>query len=263
MIGLACGLAASTVLAEITIRDPGTWVVDQARIIDSATRQRLETLLTELASKTTAQVKVLTVQETDNEDWFGFVQRHAELWKLGQEGKDDGALIALTVKDRKVRIHTGYGLEGALPDGWCGSAAREVAKEYFKAGQYAAGLERLTAQVAQRVAADAGVQLSSVPTMPRRGQRTLPSFCVGGGVAPFLVVMFILSALSRRQRYRGAWRGGGLFQGLLLGSVLGSMGRRSHWDGGGGGSGFGGGFGGGGSFGGGGDFGGGGGGASW
>jgi len=38
----------------------------------------MERWLRELEQKTKAQVKVLTVQTTDGEDMFGFVQRHAE-----------------------------------------------------------------------------------------------------------------------------------------------------------------------------------------
>ena len=40
---------------------------------------------------------MLTVVTTDGEDFFGFVQRHAELWKLGTKGRDNGALIAVIV----------------------------------------------------------------------------------------------------------------------------------------------------------------------
>ncbi|MCH8173431.1 MAG: TonB-dependent receptor plug domain-containing protein, partial [Proteobacteria bacterium] len=59
------------------------------------------------------------------QDFFGFVQRHAELWKLGTKGKDNGILIAFRSKSATekgdVRIHPGYGLEALMPDSWCGS----------------------------------------------------------------------------------------------------------------------------------------------
>ncbi|MFB3115266.1 MAG: YgcG family protein [Nitrospirales bacterium] len=96
--------------AEVSIPDPGTFVVDTAGIIDASTERQLEGWLRELEQKTSAEVKVLTVPTIDGEDFFGFVERHAESWKLGKKGKDNGALIALALKERKVRIHTGYGL---------------------------------------------------------------------------------------------------------------------------------------------------------
>ena len=109
-------LCSTTVYGEILISDPGTYVVDTAGVIQTSDRRQLEGWLRELEQKTTAQVKVLTVQTTEGEDIFSFVQRHAEAWKLGQKGKDNGALIALALQERRVRIHTGYGLEGVLPD---------------------------------------------------------------------------------------------------------------------------------------------------
>ena len=112
------------VSAEVTVRDPGSYVVDAANIIDPANEQQMNLWLAELEQKTTAQIKVLTVTTIDGEDFFGFVQRHAELWKLGRKGKDNGALIPLAINERKVRIHTGYGLEGMMQDAWCGSVSR-------------------------------------------------------------------------------------------------------------------------------------------
>ena len=112
----ALALLAPASAGAVTVKDPGRYVVDTAGLIDAATERRMEGWLRELEQKTTAQVKVLTVPTTGGEDFFGFVQRHAEAWKLGRKGKDNGALIALAVKERRVRVHTGYGLEGVLPD---------------------------------------------------------------------------------------------------------------------------------------------------
>ena len=120
---------------EVFVPDPGTYVVDSAGIIDPGTERQLEGWLRELEQKTTAQVKVLTVDSTQGEPFFSFVHRHAEAWKLGRKGQDNGALIALALKERKVRIHTGYGLEGALPDSWAGSASRAVASQFFRQAQ--------------------------------------------------------------------------------------------------------------------------------
>src|SRR5690606_33180972 len=119
IIALLAG-GAHTARAEVNIADPGTYVVDTVNLIPPATEAEIERLLGELQRTTGAQVKVLTVGSTEGEDFFGFVQRHAEKWALGQAGKDNGALIALSHGDRQVRIHTGYGVEHVLPDSRCG-----------------------------------------------------------------------------------------------------------------------------------------------
>jgi len=250
-----------TARAEVTIPDPGTFVIDRAGVFDAHTRQKLERWLGDLEAKTTAQVKVLTVSTTDGEPFFDFVQHHAELWKLGQAGKDNGALIAVAVDDRRYRIQVGYGLEGVLPDQWCGSLGREVFEPNFRQLNYAGGLYNGTIAVANKIADDAKVTLSGVPSLRHRGGKASPKGMVCGGLVPFVIIMILLSSMSRRGRYRRRWGGGGLLEAVFWGSVLNSAfrgGGRSHWGGGS----FGGGFGGG-SFGGGGGFGGGGAGGSW
>ena len=137
---------------KVSVPDPGSYVVDQAGIVKPGHRQRLEGWLRELEQKTTAQVKVLTVASTQGEGMFLFSQRHAEAWKLGRKGKDNGALIVLAVKERRVRIHTGYGLECVLPDSWVGTASRAVASQFFKKSQYSEGLFQLAVVTANRVA---------------------------------------------------------------------------------------------------------------
>ncbi len=241
----------------LTIPDPGTYVVDTAHVLTEDARQSLENLLSELQRATTAQVKVLTVPNLDGEDIFSFAQRQFTLWKLGEKKKNNGALIVLAVADRKVRIHTGYGLEGALPDSWIGSLSREIAADYFRQGKYSDGLYRLTVAVVNQIADDAGVKIAGAPNV----RHVAPRNANGGGIMSVIIViavwLVIILMFSRRRRNwwgPATWLGG---PGGFGGFGSGGFGGGSF-----GGS-FGGGSFGGGSFGGGGSSGGGGGGASW
>ncbi len=255
--------AARPAQAALTIADPGTFVVDKADVVDPATTIRLEAYLKELEQKTTAQVKLLTVPTTGGEDIFAFAQRHFELWKLGQKGKDNGALIVLSVNDRQARIHSGYGLEGALPDSWDGTLLRKVRDRYFRDRRYSQGLDELVVAVANKVADEYQVQLQGVPPIRHEAEESPPGFFFCFAFLLFFIVPWLI-ILSRRRRYRRTWRGGvgdAVLWGSILSDVLTSAGR-STWSGRSGG-GFGGGLGGGGSFGGGGRTGGGGASTSW
>ena len=96
MLGCCCLLlAAGTTLAEVTVQDPGSFVVDTAGLIDEETKTSIENWLRELEQQTGAQVKLLTVSAMDGEDIFGFSQRHFDLWRLGKAEQDNGALIVL------------------------------------------------------------------------------------------------------------------------------------------------------------------------
>src|SRR5690606_27352177 len=37
-------------------------------------------------------------------------------WGIGQQGKDNGALLIVAQAERRIRIEVGYGLEGSLTD---------------------------------------------------------------------------------------------------------------------------------------------------
>lgn len=250
---------ASRLEAELTVPQTGDYVVDQAGVIDPQVKAAIEDWLGELEQKTTAQVKVLTVQSTDGEDIFQFTQRHYDRWKLGKKGKDNGALVVLDVKDHKVRIHTGYGLEGVLPDSWCGSLSRSIAQEYFKRGAYGSGLQQMAIVIANRIADEAGVKLS---TPQHRFQGDSSNSLSTWVMLIIIVVLLLLYWIQRRRRPgrygtmgRSSNRGGPWYGGGMGGGSWGG----GSWGGGysGGGS-----FGGG-SWGGGGMSGGGGGGASW
>ena len=252
------------VRAEINISDPGTFVIDKANIISDQVERQLEGWLRELEQKTTAQIKLLTVPTTDGEDPFTFALRHAERWKLGRKGKDNGALAVVALKEREFKLLTGYGLEPTLPDSWIGQLTREVIVPNFRAGKYSEGLYNAMVAVANRVADEANVQLTGIPEyrIMRPKNRVQPGGICGLGIFPFIIIILLL---TRRRRHHRRW-GGGLGEAIFWGSVLNNLGRggRGGWGGGGFGGGFGGGGGGfGGSFGGGGRFGGGGGGGRW
>ena len=244
--------------------DRDTPVIDQADVLSADQEQKLVGMLHELKEKTGAQVKVLTVPSLAGEDIFSFAQRHYDLWKLGKKGTDKGALIVLAPTERKVRIQTGYGLEGVLPDSWCGRQTRAVAQKYFVRRQFGEGLVELATTVAQRVAQDAGVQLTGVAAGNNlAGDDDFdPTIEL---VVLVIVLMILWSLYQQRKNRSGGQRRGtsapgwgwNTMPGMGSGGWMGG-GSGGSWSGGGGGW-----SGGGSDFGGGGSSGGGGGGASW
>jgi uncharacterized protein len=62
------------------------------------------------------QLAVLTVDTTHGEAIEDFAIRVATRWGGGEKRRDDGGLFVLAVRDHKMRIELGYGLEGRVPD---------------------------------------------------------------------------------------------------------------------------------------------------
>lgn len=177
---------------------------------------------------------------------------------IGQRGQDNGLLILLAMRERRVEVEVGYGLEGFVTDGFSGETSREYMTPLFRQGQYGAGLLAGTNRIIGRIAQARNVQLTGVPLPPQRVQTREHGMSLST-IIIILVVIVIISRLGggpgSSMRRRG-WSSG-------IGPFGGGFGRGGFGGGFGGGGSFGGGFGGGfGGFGGG-RSGGGGGGAGW
>ncbi len=54
---------------------------------------------------------------------------------IGQKGKDNGLLMLLALKERRVWVEVGYDLEQWVTDGFAGETSREVMAPFFRNGQ--------------------------------------------------------------------------------------------------------------------------------
>jgi uncharacterized protein len=100
----------------------------------------LTTLLKSLEKKTSVQVAVVVLESIGDADIFEFSQELFTAWGIGSKGNDNGLLLLMAKQNRTVRFHTGYGLEGALPDVICKRIEREYMVPEFKNGNYSAGI---------------------------------------------------------------------------------------------------------------------------
>jgi uncharacterized protein len=86
------------------------------------------------------QVAVVVVGSIGNMDVFSFAQALFERWGIGDEKRDDGLLVLLVKDQNTIRMHTGYGLEGSLPDVVCKRIQHNYMLPAFKEGHYGVGL---------------------------------------------------------------------------------------------------------------------------
>jgi uncharacterized protein len=91
-------------------------VVDDAHMIDPATRAAIEQKLADYEKKSSDQVVVATVDSLDGEAIEPYANRLFRAWHLGQAGENNGVLLLVAKNDRKMRVEVGYGLEGTLTD---------------------------------------------------------------------------------------------------------------------------------------------------
>ena len=221
---------ASVVFAAEKYPSPrGTAVNDFANVIDPASNAKMESLAREVLQKTGTAVVVATVATVgEGEDYRMYANGLYKAWGIGKKGEDKGVLIFLTVKERKIRIETGYGVEGILPDGLVGEILDKYVLPQLKAGDYGKGLYNAVYACSAYIAKDAGVQLGGSAISYRtkaRGEKK--------GVNAFGIIIFLIIAAL----LLGTKTGRSMLPWILL-LLLSGSGR------GGGGGGFGGGFGG-------------------
>ena len=260
MRSAACALLAGALLsgAPAGVRaeaplppPPARHFNDYAGLVPAVDAQRIDAKLREFEEQTSSQVLVAVFPELPSPSLEDFTVRTATSWKAGRKELDNGAVLFVFVKDRKLRIETGYGLEGALTDALSRRILDEQVVPRLRAGDWTGGLE---AGVDAILAATRG-EYKAAPRPARRSS----------GLALVILLVFALIFLwlaaqgsrhvdvGRTYGGRGWRRGGGSW-----GS--GGFGGGGGWSSGGG---FGGGGGGGGFSGGGGSFGGGGASSSW
>jgi uncharacterized protein len=246
-------------------------VVDEAQLLRPEQLQDITRKSEELERQSGAQLVVVTVNSLGGQPIQDYSYQLGRHWGIGEEQRDNGVLLVVAPKERKVWIATGYGARVRLTDAVSSIIYRNSIVPHFKNGDYAGGITegvdqivkvmRLRPEEAQREASHADRQ---------EGARRVASPGVLPVIFWMIVILFVIGSLGRRargRRYRSPGSGispwivvWGLNE-LSRGSRGGGLGGGGFGGGGWGGEG---GFGGGGGFsGGGGSFGGGGAGGSW
>ncbi len=113
---------------------PGYFITDTAHVISAATQQTVEAELEAFERKTTDQVVVWIGESTGDtplEDW---TIKAAQQWRIGERGVGNGVVLFLFMKDRRVRIEVGSGLESTLTDATAAQIERDSIEPALSSG---------------------------------------------------------------------------------------------------------------------------------
>ena len=214
--------------------NPPRLVNDYVGILSSSERDRLEQKLRAYNDSTSTQITIVIVRTTEPYPIGDFAFKVGRKWGVGQDGKNNGLVLAWATETRKVYIATGYGLEGAIPDAIAKRIISNVIVPSFKQAQYFQGLDEATTEIIQRAQGEYKAE-------PRQNSDG------GEGSSIFIwifIVFIIIFFISRRGGGGGGRsnrnRGGGFFPPVFFPTST-----YSGWGGSSGGGGFGGGGGGG------------------
>lgn len=221
-------------------------VSDTADMLSPDAEAALERKLESYEQASKHQFALLTIESLEGDALEDFSIRVVEAWKLGSKGKDDGLLLLIVQKERKLRIEVGYGLEGDVTDAFSARVIRNVLTPALRAGNAEQGINQAFDVLMQKASGGAVPEsATAAPKQKRRGGSPLGFIALALVLLPFLVPLL----LGRRGRAAPWVVGGlgGLGGGYRSGGGFGGYSGGGFGGGGGGFSGGGGGFGGGGS----------------
>ncbi len=243
---IVCFLIAQIGFAQFTIPEKPSFqtsVYDYAQLLNANEKSQLEEKLIHYSDSTSTQIVVITIESLKGEDIGILTPKWGQSWGIGgSEKNDNGIIILLAKKERKIWISAGYGLEDRLTAGIGGEITRDIIIPEFKSGSFYKGLDKGT---------DAIIEVIKGKYKGHRKENKGKDF----PILPFIVIIVIILILFSRNKKgdnnsggSGGFGGGPSLLDIIILSNLGrsSGGFGSSSGGGFGGGGFGGGFGGGG-----------------
>ena len=195
----------------------GGWVTDKAEILQPETETQLNQMIARLEAKNGAEIAVVTVPETaPAASPKEFTTNLFNYWKIGKKGQDNGVLFLISVKDRRVEIETGYGVEGILPDGKVGNIIETQITPRFRQKDFDGGT--LAATRAIIVSLEPSLSKELTQDTPQNNSRGVHfwMWLVAlwlGSVIFYLIYRISLYLISGGSSFSGGDSGGSSFSG--------------------------------------------------
>jgi len=250
----ARGLAQASDVTSLFPAHPTGYVTDAASLLDPATRDSLEDLLTRLRAATGAEVAVVTLPTIGDHDEAEVGLAIIRTWgvgaraKIGDARRNAGLALLLVPRQNHepgtghVRIEVGQGLEGIVTDATAGTIRREVMGPLLAREQYDSALNVGVRTLTGVIARGFGVTDSSLASTPLpRTPAPRPSSDLMSLLPLVIFILFALLANRGRRGRRIYWGGGPWIGGGWGGGGFGGGGFGGGGFGGGGFGGFGGG----------------------
>lgn len=139
-------------------------VSDPSSLLQKDTVTYLNEKLTALEKDTGIESAVVVLPSIGDKDVFEFSQDLFRKWGIGHKDKNDGLLITYVEDQHVIRFHTGYDLEGSLPDAICKRIQQQDMIPYFKNGKLDGGIKAGIDALYKRLVSDSDTKESSTKT---------------------------------------------------------------------------------------------------
>lgn len=115
-------------------------VVDAADLLSPVEEAAITDKLAALEADTGRQLVVATLPDLQGYAIEDYGYRLGRAWAIGSKERDDGVLLIVAPKERKVRVEVGYGLEPVLTDALSSVIVHQAILPKFRAGDMTGGI---------------------------------------------------------------------------------------------------------------------------
>ena len=177
-------------------------VNDYAGVLKPQEIQEIDAMLLQHEKQTSNQIIVAVFPTLDDESLEDWTNRLFIHWGVGQKQNNNGVLLAVFMKERKVRIEVGYGLEGVMTDALSSRIIRNEIAPAFRENRYGDGIRNAVIGIQKAIAGEyKGVE------EPQTGEPVkIP-------ISTIIFILFVIYMLYRSRnssqtlgrRRRGGW----------------------------------------------------------
>ncbi len=197
-----------TALSAVDFPKPYGWINDYVNAINATDEAKMKDLISEVKQKTGVEIAVGVVPDLQGMDYEDYANQLYRFWGVGNK-KNEGVLILIAIKERKIKIETGYGSEGYLTD-YKTSQIYNNMKTYLNRGMedYSRAVGYAVSMCANEIAREHLVKLTGQYSTRRKQRRT--------GISASTIIFIILIIVTRGRILLWAmlFGGGGSFGGM-------------------------------------------------
>ena len=185
--------------------NPPVLVTDLAGVLSPEQKQALENKLVALDDASSNQIAVVILPTLEGNPIEEYANKLFRTWGIGNKKSRNGVLLLIAIQDKKIRIETGYGLEGAIPDITANSIIDNDIKPAFRQQAYYEGIDKATDDIAKAAVGEYN---------EKRERKTKAK---GSNPLLFLFIVFIIVAiLGKKGGGGGSNIGGGGFSDIAV-----------------------------------------------
>ena len=189
-------------------------IVDKANVLSISEYKTLTEKINNLHKEKSLELGILIISSLEDESLEGYSLKVARKWGIGEKYKSNGALILIAIKEHKIRIEVGRGLEEFITDAEAGRIIRNLMAPEFQKNHYASGislaLDEIEAQTENR---------TTIKNSDRKKDISTYKGIISILIISFAAISYLGSLLAKSKSW---WAGGiiGLVTGVITAIVL-------------------------------------------